>query len=557
MFKWQRFLLLLSTICLLYCLTCSANPSSSMAPAAQDSTGVKFVEDVLDITDNQDYCNPTGAIRDSCCDVQTVEGVNQAITPILQKLVSTKFFRYYKLNLWKECPFWPDDGLCMNRDCSVSTIDEAAIPLAWRQDALGKVHTVSSASELFGVSETCQYKAQDFCLIENEADSEGVYVDLSQNPERFTGYTGVSAARVWKSIYEENCFNIVHKMTEGCETCNNIMNNGQQKPVPDSPRKESGLSSPVQNPFAMVPNDRKDLDRLLNDLAEDPDSENEEVCLEKRVFYRVISGLHSSISIHICDEYFNQTTGEWSANLDCFVSRIGSHPERLHNVYFTHTLLMRALVKLSDYLKEYTFSTGDTREEAETKKLVLELLENTKACPSTFDERQLFQGPNAQALKEEFKDHFRNVTRIMDCVGCEKCKLWGKIQTTGLGTALKILFSYEDKSLNAKTNPGLFERSEIIALINTINRLSESLRAVDKFRKIYQAKTNPSKYADPEADRKQFGLIDETNNTFKRVVSSTHESLTRCVSVACRWAAYTMEKYDIPVPQILKTFSTL
>jgi hypothetical protein len=134
-------------------------------------------------------------------------------------------------------------------------------------------------------------------------------------------------------------------------------------------------------------------------------------------------------------------------------------------------------------------------------------------------------------------------------------------------------------SFSAKTNPGLFERSEIIALINTINRLSESLRAVDKFRKIYQAKTNPSvsihtnkirlaqsiscnklifqKYADPEADRKQFGLIDETNNTFKRVVSSTHESLTRCVSVACRWAAYTMEKYDIPVPQILKTFSTL
>lgn len=44
---------------------------------------------------------------------------------------------------------------------------------------------------------------------------------------------------------------------------------------------------------------------------------------------------------------------------------------------------------------------------------------------------------------------------------------------------------------SAKTNPSLFERSEIIALINTINRFSESLRAVDKFRKMYQAKTNP------------------------------------------------------------------
>ena len=29
----------------------------------------------------------------------------------------------------------------------------------------------------------------------------------------------------------------------------------------------------------------------------------------------------------------------------------------------------------------------------------------------------------------------------MDCVACEKCRLWGKLQITGLGTALKILFS--------------------------------------------------------------------------------------------------------------------
>lgn len=37
------------------------------------------------------------------------------------------FFNDYQLNLWKECPFWPDDGLCMNRDCSVETIDEVRI----------------------------------------------------------------------------------------------------------------------------------------------------------------------------------------------------------------------------------------------------------------------------------------------------------------------------------------------------------------------------------------------------------------------------------------------
>ena len=32
------------------------------------------------------------------------------------------------------------------------------------------------------------------------------YVNLVDNPERFTGYSGNSAARIWRSIYQENCF---------------------------------------------------------------------------------------------------------------------------------------------------------------------------------------------------------------------------------------------------------------------------------------------------------------------------------------------------------------
>ncbi len=52
-----------------------------------------------------------------------------------------------------------------------------------------------------------------------------------------------------------------------------------------------------------------------------------------------------------------------------------------------------------------------------------------------------------QVLKEEFKQHFRNVSRIMDCVGCDKCRLWGKVQTTGLGTAMKVLFELDEKNL--------------------------------------------------------------------------------------------------------------
>ena len=33
-----------------------------------------------------------------------------------------------------------------------------------------------------------------------------------------------------------------------------------------------------------------------------------------------------------------------------------------------------------------------------------------------------------EELKVEFREHFKNITRVIDCVGCDKCKLWGKLQ---------------------------------------------------------------------------------------------------------------------------------
>lgn len=284
---------------------------------------------------------------------------------------------------------------------------------------------------------------------------------MTENPERFTGYAGPSSGRVWKAIYEENCFDIVHHMTEGCETCNNIMNLGganSESPTTVNPFKKIAAVSKQQqsrlkkpdSPFAHVPLDKAELHQFLEDLAEEADGgsdSDDEVCLEKRVYYRLISGLHSSISIHICDEWFDRDTGIWGPNLDCFVNRIGSHPERLQNVYFTYALLLRAVNKIGPYLDKYEYRTGSIQEDEKTRLMVQDFIKSTDSCPSTFDENLMFKGQEAQALKTEFRDHFRNVSKIMDCVGCEKCRLWGKLQTVGLGTALKVLFSYEDKSL--------------------------------------------------------------------------------------------------------------
>ena len=54
-----------------------------------------------------------------------------------------------------------------------------------------------------------------------------------------------------------------------------------------------------------------------------------------------------------------------------------------------------------------------------------------KACPIPFHEGRLWKSADGADLRRQLQVHFRNMTSIMDCVGCEKCKMWGKLQLLG------------------------------------------------------------------------------------------------------------------------------
>ena len=62
----------------------------------------------------------------------------------------------------------------------------------------------------------------------------------------------------------------------------------------------------------------------------------------------------------------------------------------------------------------------------------------------------------------------------MDCVECQKCRVFGKMQTYGLGTALKILFSDSPSEF-----AGRLKRNELVALINTFGKVSSSINSID------------------------------------------------------------------------------
>ena len=394
--------------------------------------------------------------------------------------------------------------MCGNIACAVSTIDnEEDVPLIWRAEELGKLEGPKAqhpskrlqrereTRPLMGelgdeVGESCvveyddECDERDYCVPEDErATAKGDYVSLVENPERFTGYSGPSANQVWEAIYRENCFS---------------------KPSSSSSRMNRSPISGFGGPHGQAAHDLRNVM-----AAPQPHTGNfeetfelDDECLEKRVFYRIISGMHASISTHLCWDYLNKTTGRWGPNPACYEQRLQSHPERISNLYFNYALVLRAVAKARKSFERYVFCSGDPEQDQLTKKQVLGLADQIASGPTIYDETLMFQDPDLSDLKSDFRNRFRNVSRTMDCVGCDKCRLWGKLQTAGYGTALKILFEFDEQSTRSSQ---ILRRTELVALINTLDKLSHSLSAVRRFESgKYQIEHGPPTQAGADID---------------------------------------------------------
>jgi len=450
---------------------------------------------------HRDVCalDPRATVSDACASYSDLDRLNSHLSPFINKLVTkTDFFSYYRLNLYnKVCPFWSDEnGLCGNIACAVTTLEnENDIPAIWRAKELSRLEgpkaqhpgkkeqrerpqkpLMGELGENVGESCVVEYDDEcddrDYCVPEDESVSaKGDYVSLVDNPERFTGYAGEGAQQVWDGIYRENCFS---KSQTGSKSGGIASDAG------------SNAQASLDFKFMLKEHNRQ---QALQTGSVDDQTDLEDECLEKRVFYRVISGMHASISTHLCHDYLNQTTGEWGPNLQCYKERLHQHPERISNLYFNYAMILRAVGKLKDYVQDYTFCTGDPIEDRRTKQLIKALAEVLPSGPEIFDESVMFRdndlSDNGITLKEDFRNRFRNISRIMDCVGCDKCRLWGKLQTAGYGTALKVLFEFghDDPSMSKP----LLRRTELVALINTLDKISQALKHIAEFRGMIEA----------------------------------------------------------------------
>ena len=223
--------------------------------------------------------------------------------------------------------------MCALPDCSVCECPADEVPLSWRTPppvaaaaapapaaeadcAAGGAAT--TAEELVNAREGVvnhtldvgadfrAARAQDNpWTADDEAEAAGAtlsYVNLALNPERYTGYAGEHAHRVWAAIYSQPCFQDVPP-AGGANGCTR----------------------------------RADV----------------------RMFYRLISGMHASITAHIAAEYLvDRGRGAWGRNAALWHARLGSRVEWQENLYFTTLLVTRALLKASDFLAAADYGTG-------------------------------------------------------------------------------------------------------------------------------------------------------------------------------------------------------
>lgn len=487
-------------------------------------------------------------VLDSSATFGDIERVNREVRPVLRNLVLSDYFKYYKVDLSpKLCPFQDEEGMCGNEACAVETVDdEEEIPEFWRSQYLGRLAEDSVVTD--GAWDATQdeilYKSglvsddddqsntnefhgpvPDYCYCYPEDESPnapGVYINLPQNPERFTGYGGPHANKVWRAVYQENCFGYY----------------GDSEPEDENAEDDLGVSpAPLGGIGGMgfggaLPLGGHQLEGVVMDSnryeRQEVGGESgrlalnaENQCIEQRLFYRILSGMHSSVSAHLCYESLNQSTGKWSPNRECFMSRVGRYPERLNNLFFNYAVVSRAVAKLRNYIGDLVFVSDDPAADKIIRRQMFRLTElaapegNTRGL---FNEKVVFASPEGRALKDEFRTRVKNVNALMSCVGCDRCRLWGKLQTAGYGTALKVLFELPPDPAEAPSKclsiMSGFKRSELVALINTFDRLSKSVEAVEYFTNIEPVEREPLLQKKEEMDQK-YREKNENKNNYK------------------------------------------
>ncbi|CAI2362017.1 unnamed protein product [Moneuplotes crassus] len=359
-----------------------------------------------------------GSISDVCTTVEELRVINYEIHPHLNRLRGSEFFRIFRVNLDRRCPFWEAEGRCITNKCTVDECETKEVPQQFKMcNQTFDVEKDLEESEMTMINSFLPNMLEDEWMRIEENDQEAIFVNILNNGHAWTFFNG---SHIWDAIYTSSCNN-----------------------TPNS-NKNSGL--------------RQDFTR--NHSAKD--------CPENPVLYRLISGVHANVNLHITHNDFDLNGDPLPPNHDKYLERVGFHKERLENLFLAYSLTLQAINSLNGKVEEFSYIADNPQADQEMKETLHALIEDSiKVCKNPFLADKLFEAFPKQEFIKKIKPIFYNITKILDCVTCEKCKLYGKLQFTGLTAVMKIMFG--------QGNESKLTRNEMVGLINLMAKLADSV----------------------------------------------------------------------------------
>ena len=338
---------------------------------------------------------------------------NHKLCDSFQKLKKTLFFKIFKINLEPECSVFHQEMIYRDTACQLCESSNNEVPRVWKQPSGIDENIVTTIDDPFNKwVEKFNVDSKQWLLKEDIDPKDGAYIDLLKNPEGYTGYRG---AHIWSAIFKENCFS-------------------------------DSYSS---------------------------------LCAEDKIFSNILMGWLVNTNFQIGCNFRNRNTNESYVNISYVTNKFLYHKDKIDYLFFLYSLMLKAVNKAVPYLLNYNYSSGNKTEDQMTKKIIKEIfkyeLENMDLIEDSFQDTYFYFEQFISSNRiSELIIRFRNISSIIDCVTCSKCRMHAKLEVFGIATMFKILYASSNEELSK-----CMSRNELVSFINLFAKLSKSISNIE------------------------------------------------------------------------------
>jgi len=356
---------------------------------------------------------PSGIIDRRLPSVEVLRSDAENMRKILHPVITgDKFMSIYRMDMNEECPLWARSNLCESgSSCTIEQCIDDEVPAHCRFD-----HVVKVAEDVY--DPWLEVEAAQPTIFNTGIDN---FLDTfkkdTENDEQYfdlavnlPGNTNYRGQSLWGYIYKNNCLH-----------------------------------------------------------SEDFSEQDEALyCTEEGAYYKMISGMQTVIAVLNAEH--SDDTAMVPFNASYFKNSVAWNESWISNLYFTFGLLQRSACILAPLLENVHCPAADGQPTTRSCDSIVEFLnDQSKICKSLEDLPPfVFDSLVINAIQQ-----LRDMSTIMNCVECEKCRLHAKVKVRALETVVKATSPKGVTSL---------ERNELVAFLHALDYFSEGILIIERFK---------------------------------------------------------------------------